>query len=75
MVPDSTLNTAFFVSSVSGASMMIQTFNLTTRAPIDTLTLPNVMGNPTRIIRWGQNGLAFATDAGQVYLVGGNFIH
>src|SRR2546427_757011 len=32
-------------------------------------------GNPVRLVRWGQNGLAFITDGGQVGLVGGNFIH
>jgi hypothetical protein len=74
MVPDSALNTAFFVSSTGGVAT-IQSFNLTTRAPIDTITIPNVMGDPTRLIRWGQNGLAFLTDAGQIFLVGGNFIH
>jgi hypothetical protein len=26
------------------------------------------------MIRWGQNGLAFNTDAGQVYLISGTFV-
>jgi hypothetical protein len=33
------------------------------------------MGNPLKLIRWGQNGLAFNTDAGQVVLIGGNFVN
>jgi hypothetical protein len=34
-----------------------------------------VTGNPERLIRWGWNGLAFNTDGGQIYLIGGNFVH
>jgi hypothetical protein len=75
MVPDSTLNLAFFVNT-SGTTAIIQSFNLTTRALVDSLTVPNVFANfPQHVIRWGQNGLAFTTDTGQLYLVGGNFIH
>jgi hypothetical protein len=32
-------------------------------------------GSPKRLIRWGQSGLAFNTDAGEIVLVGGNFVH
>lgn len=74
MVPDSALNAAFFVT-VSGTTATIQSFNLTTRALMSSLTIPNVTGNPLRLIRWGQNGLAFDTDGGQIYLIGGNFVH
>jgi len=74
MVPDSTLHLAFFVTT-SGANAVIQSFNLTTFAPMDSITIPNVSGSPQRLIRWGQNGLAFNTDGGQVYLIGGNFVH
>jgi hypothetical protein len=74
IVPDSALNTAFFVT-VSGNTATIQSFNLTTRALNGSITIPNVAGNPQRLIRWGENGLAFNTDGGQVYLIGGNFVH
>jgi YVTN family beta-propeller protein len=74
MVPDATLNEAFFVT-VSGTTATIQSFNLTTRAAIAAVSIPNITGNPQRLIRWGQNGLAFNTDAGEVVLVGGNFVH
>jgi hypothetical protein len=43
---------------------------------VDSITIPNVMGTfPRRFIRWGQNGLGLLTDEGQVYLIGGNFVH
>lgn len=50
-------------------------FNLTTRTLIASITIPNVTGNPQRLVRWGQNALAFNTDGGQIYLIGGNFVH
>ena len=74
MVPDSTLNMAFFITG-AGSSTAIQSFNLTTQALIGSITISSVTGNPQKLIRWGQNGLAFNTSGGQVFLVGGNFIH
>jgi hypothetical protein len=75
MIPDATLNRAFFVG-MTGNSAVITSFNLTTRAQIDTITIPSVFGfSAIHLIRWGQNGLAFETDENQLYLVGGSFIH
>jgi hypothetical protein len=76
IVPDSTLNTAFFIVGPLGSSTLtIESFNLTTFSPISTITIPNVIGTPQRLVRWGQNGLAFNTDGGQMFLIGGNFVH
>jgi hypothetical protein len=75
MVPDSTLNTAFFVTGGAGSTATIQSLNLTTHALIGSITVSNVTGNPQKLIRWGQNGLAFNTDGGQIFLIGGNFVH
>lgn len=76
MVPDSALNKAFFLISTFGSpTVSITSFDLTTFAQIDTIIINNVTGSPQRLIRWGQNGLAFNTDGGQVVLVGGNFVH
>jgi hypothetical protein len=74
MVPDSTINAAFFITG-GGSTAVIQSFNLTTQALIGSITISNVTGNPQKLIRWGQNGLAFNTDGGQVFLIGGNFVH
>lgn len=73
IVPDSTLNRAFFASQTS--TFTIQAFNLTKFNLVDSITIPDVSGFPTRIIRWGNNGLAFSTGAGPLYLIGGNFVH
>jgi hypothetical protein len=75
MVPDSGLNLAFFAAQTGYSSVAIYSYNLSTFAPVGSITISNVNGNPIRLIRWGQNGLAFNTDAGQIVLVGGNFVH
>jgi hypothetical protein len=75
MVPDSSLNLGFFAAKSGFSSVVIYSFNLSTLAPISSIPIPNVFGNPVRLIRWGQSGLAFNTDAGEIVLVGGNFVH
>ncbi len=76
MVPDSSLNTAFFAFEAATANTFtVESFDMTHFTPINSITIPNVMGSPVRLIRWGNNGLAFNTSGGQVYLIGGNFVH
>ncbi len=75
MVPDSNLNLGFFAAQTGSSSVAIYSFNLTTFAPIGSILIPNLSGFPLRLVRWGQSGLAFNTDAGEVVLVGGNFVH
>ena len=78
MIPDSTLNTAFFIGQTPSQNQTpdftIESFDMTQLTPITSITLPNVNGIPLRLIRWGLNGLAFNTDAGQVYLIAGPFV-
>lgn len=78
MVPDSTLGAAFFLgqtsSQVNSPNFTIESYNLTNFTSTGSITLPNVNGNPLRLIRWGPNGLAFNTDAGQLYLIAGTFV-
>jgi hypothetical protein len=75
MVPDSTLNLAFFAKIGNWGTVTIQSFDLTLFTPVTSITVSGVNGSPKRLIRWGQNGLAFNTDAGEIVLVGGNFVH
>jgi hypothetical protein len=77
MVPDSTANKAFFaVGPFNLSSVTIESFDLTNYTRIGSITIPNVTGTPLRLIRWGQNGLAFNTGgpgvSGQVYLIRSN---
>lgn len=78
MVPDSGLNTAFFLGQTQAqagtTNFTIESFNLTQFTPISSVTLSNVAGNPIRLIRWGANGLAFNTDGGQIVLFSGNLV-
>ena len=72
MVPDSSLNRAFFFGQIYGqpaTTFAIESFDLTTFAPIAEIAIPNVRGNPLRFIRWGTTGLAFNDDAGFIYII------
>lgn len=77
MVTDVAANRAYFVTqSIFGPGpATLQSFNLTTLALVDSTTINNVNGSIGRLIRWGQNGLAFNTSGGQVFLVAGTFVH
>ncbi|HEY2234535.1 MAG TPA: hypothetical protein VGK01_13760, partial [Candidatus Angelobacter sp.] len=76
MVPDAAGNRAYFLTqSFSSTTVTLQSFNLTTLALVDSTTINNVNGNIGRLVRWGQNGLAFNTSGGQVFLVAGTFVH
>jgi hypothetical protein len=78
MIPDSTLNTAFFLGQteeqVGTQNLSIESFNLTTFAPVAEIVVPNVQGNPLHFIRWAANGLAFNDDAGFVYILANPFV-
>ena len=77
MVVDAAANRAYFVtqSFFNSPTVTLQSFNLTTLALVDSMTINNVNGNIGRLVRWGQNGLAFNTSGGQVFLVAGTFVH
>lgn len=78
MIPDSTLNSAFFLGqtqSQSGSTnFTIESFDLTTLAPVAEIVVPNVQGYPLHLIRWGANGLAFNDNAGYVYILASPFV-
>ncbi len=72
MVPDSTINRAFFL--VNG----ITSYNLTDLSVIDSVFVTGNGGGgglPNRLIRWGNNGLAMNTTDGPVFIMGGGFVH
>jgi hypothetical protein len=77
MVTDAAANRAYFVtqSFFGPGPATLQSFNLTTLALVDSMTVNNVNGNIGRLVRWGQNGLAFNTSSGQIFLVAGTFVH
>ncbi len=84
MVPDGALGTASFLessSSYGSAGLTLASFDIARMTPIATATIPNVVGTPTHLIRWGSNGLAFTTAgsygasaASAVYILSGSFV-
>jgi trimeric autotransporter adhesin len=79
MVPDSTLNKAFFFgqtqSQFGSNSFTIASFDLATFAPIAEIVIPDIQGYPLRFIRWGTSGLAINDDAGFIYVVNDSFVN
>jgi hypothetical protein len=87
MVPDGKLNIAYFLGQTGYANnpagnYVIEAFDLTHFTFLGAIPMMNVAGTPSKMIRWGSNGLAFLTGdpygagaAGDgVYLVSGSFV-
>lgn len=78
MIPDSTLNSAFFLGQTAAqlgtSNFTIELFDLTTLAPVAEIVVRDIYGSPRRFIRWGANGLAFNDDAGYVYILNSPFV-
>lgn len=69
---DSAINRAFYLTApdFSGTqTLTLRVYDLQTFVPVGTLDIPNVVGAPTRIVRWGSNGLAFCTSSGQLFII------
>ena len=72
MVPDSTSGLAYFLgqtpSQVNGAegtvAFTLQIYDLHSYALLDSIVIPNVIGHPNQMIRWGDSGIAFTTENG-----------
>jgi hypothetical protein len=88
-VPDSTLGSVFILGQTAAqagtSNYTIESFDQTNFTATDSITIDNVVGTPTALIRWGTNGLAFTTllgipvdfagtGPGQLYVVSGNFV-
>lgn len=78
MVPDSTLNAAFFLgqtqAQIGTQNFTLESFDLTHFTAVNSTVITSVNGTPERLIRWGQNGLAFNTKGGEVYVIQGAFV-
>ena len=69
VLPYPSLNKVFFALWFPQYRWLV--FDRTTLAPagiVDLLDLDGGTGSPFRLIRWGSNGLALSTDAGQVFI-------
>ncbi len=70
-VPDSTLGRVFILgqlqSQAGTTNYTIQAFDQQNFSLIDSMTIPNVVGQPTALVRWGTDGLAFTSRLGAPY--------
>lgn len=88
-VPDSTINSVFILGQTAAQTgtqnYTIESFDQANFTAIGSMTIENVVGTPTALIRWGTNGLAFTTQVGspvnftgtgpgQLYVMSGNFV-
>jgi hypothetical protein len=88
-VPDSTLNRVFILGQTATqtgtSNYTVESFDQTGFTPVDSFIVENVVGAPTALIRWGNNGLAFTTRVGlpttfygagpgQLYVISGDFV-
>jgi hypothetical protein len=70
LATDSALKRAFVLTPLTtvpnsgqGAnSYTLNIYDLNTQALLNTITIPDVLGAPWRMVRWGTNGLAFVTS-------------
>lgn len=89
LVTDDTLKRVFVLSQTSGNSgsgqgavgYTLSIYDLNTSALLNTIAIPDVLGYPTRIARWGSNGVVFVTisqetfgSAGALYILQGSII-
>jgi DNA-binding beta-propeller fold protein YncE len=67
VLPYASLNRVFFAQFFS--SYLWLAFDQTTFAPAGSVNIFDIgTGTPLRFIRWGSNGLALSTDAGQLFI-------
>jgi hypothetical protein len=88
-VPDSTLGKVFILGQTAAqagtSNYSVESFDQTKFTATGSITVDNVVGTPTALIRWGSNGLAFTTrigmpvnflgtGPGQLYVISGSFV-
>src|SRR5262249_19879668 len=66
--PDSHGQKLFYLT-VSGSTGTLHALNAATFAEVGNVTIPNISGTASSLIRWGIDGLAFRTSAGQLFLI------
>ncbi|HEX8118923.1 MAG TPA: Calx-beta domain-containing protein, partial [Pyrinomonadaceae bacterium] len=69
-VPDAAAGRVFYLTRefFSGA-LTLRAYDVNTFLPLGSQTIPGVGGDPTTLIRWGVNGLAFRTTSNELYVI------
>ena len=62
---------AYYLTSgdFGSGGLTLKAFDLNTFVPVGSATLSGIAGGPTRMVRWGANGLAIRTSSDELYLV------
>jgi hypothetical protein len=90
LVTDDTLKRIFVLTNTNGnsgsgqgaVSYTLDIFDLNTYALLNSITIPDVLGTPFQMARWGTNGIVFVTTGtdyttpspGALYILQGNSI-
>jgi hypothetical protein len=59
----------YFLTKTNSSVRTLKAFDLTTFVQVGSLTISGVSGVPGSLIKWGDDGLAFRTSDGQIFLV------
>ena len=62
-------------SQVGNADYTLQIYDLSAYALINSIVIPNVIGYPVQLVRWGAQGIAFVTTNGEVCGADGRLVH
>ena len=70
-VPDTSAGRVYFVTQdpQSSSNLILRAFSIDTFLLVGSLTIPGVVGQPTSLVRWGANGLAFRTTGDQLFII------
>ncbi|MCI0744751.1 MAG: hypothetical protein L0Y58_05020 [Verrucomicrobia subdivision 3 bacterium] len=68
VIPDAGAGRVFYLSG-SGANWRLRAFHITNLTEMGAVQMPDVIGTPTSLIRWGRDGLAFRTSGGQIFII------
>lgn len=80
MVPDSSLGCAYFITQTqaqidaAAGDWTLSCYNTADQTLTRSMVIAGVMGTPTKMLRWGNEGLAFMTDGGYIYFVSGQIV-
>lgn len=66
--PDSAAGRVFYLA-LAGSIATVRAYDVERLALLGSVTITNVLGVPSDLIRWGTNGLAFRTSSNQLFLV------
>jgi uncharacterized repeat protein (TIGR01451 family) len=65
--PDAVAGRVFYLTHNN--SWQLKAYDVASRRLLGSVPLPDVVGTPSSLVRWGTNGLAFRTSGNQLYII------